>query len=104
MRHDFIITTHEEGYVSLKGQVVLEKDIFWHLGLMLQIDGDIDEVVDYRIKVVCWKWCQASGFLCDKWIPSDWTCYVVWCRVLAYKKKSCPVDLCSYKKGLSPER
>jgi hypothetical protein len=39
MRCDFDTTTHEEGDVSLEGQVVqvvLRKDTFWYLGSMLE--------------------------------------------------------------------
>jgi hypothetical protein len=42
MRCDFGNTTHEEGEVSLEGQVVPKKDTFRYLGSMLQKDGDID--------------------------------------------------------------
>jgi hypothetical protein len=40
---------HEEGDVSLDGQVVAKKDTFRYLGSMLQKDGDIDEDVRHRI-------------------------------------------------------
>jgi hypothetical protein len=50
MRYDFGNATHEEGEVSLEGQVVLKKDIFRYLGSMLQKDGDIDADVCHRIK------------------------------------------------------
>jgi len=36
---------------------------------MLQRDGDIDADVSHRIKAGWIKWRQASGILCDKWIP-----------------------------------
>ena len=42
--------THEEGDVSLEGQVVSKRDTFRYLGSMLQRDGDIDEDVSHRIK------------------------------------------------------
>ena len=45
MRCDFSATRHEEGDVSLDGQVVAKKDTFRYLGSMLQKDGDIDEDV-----------------------------------------------------------
>jgi hypothetical protein len=44
VRYDFDTTTHEEGDVSLEGQVVSRKDTFLYLGSMLQIDGDIEDV------------------------------------------------------------
>jgi hypothetical protein len=36
---------------------------------MLQKDGDIDEVVNHRIKAGWMKWRQASSILCDKRVP-----------------------------------
>jgi len=48
---------------------MFRKDTFRYLKLMLQINGDIDEDVSYRIKAVWMKWRQASGVLCDKRIP-----------------------------------
>ncbi|KAG2578064.1 hypothetical protein PVAP13_6NG184603, partial [Panicum virgatum] len=56
--------THEEGDVSLEGQVVPKRDTFRYLGSMLQRDGDIDEDVSHRIKAGWMKWRQASGVLC----------------------------------------
>ena len=50
MRCDFGNAAHEEGDVSLKGQVVHKKDTFRYLRSMLQKDGDIDEDVCHRIK------------------------------------------------------
>jgi hypothetical protein len=49
MRCDFSATRHEEGDVSLDGQMVAKKDTFRYLGSMLQKDGDIDEDVRHRI-------------------------------------------------------
>jgi hypothetical protein len=49
MKCDFSATRHEEGDVSLDGQVVAKKDIFRYLRSMLQKDGDIDEDVRHRI-------------------------------------------------------
>jgi hypothetical protein len=69
MRCDFSATRHEEGDVSLDGQVVAKKDTFRYLGSMLQKDGDIDEDVRYRILASWLKWCQASSVLCDKRVP-----------------------------------
>jgi len=68
MRCDFG-ATHEEGDVSLEGQVVPKRDTFRYLGSMLQRDGDIDEDVSHRIKAGWMKWRQASGVLCDKKVP-----------------------------------
>ncbi|PUZ74593.1 hypothetical protein GQ55_1G077500 [Panicum hallii var. hallii] len=59
MMCNFSPTMHEDGDVSLEGQVVAKKDTFRCLGSMLQKDGDIDED----------KWRQASGVLCDKKVP-----------------------------------
>jgi hypothetical protein len=56
MKCDFSATTHEEGDVRLDGQVVPKKDIFYYLGSMLQKNEDIDEYVNYRIKVGSLKW------------------------------------------------
>ena len=69
MRCDFGNATHEEGDVSLEGQVVPTKDTFRYLGLMLQKDGDVDVDVCHRIKAGWMKWRQASGILCDKRVP-----------------------------------
>jgi hypothetical protein len=56
MRCDFGNATHEEGDVSLEGQVVPKKDTFRYLGSMLQKDGDIDADVCHRIKAGWMKW------------------------------------------------
>jgi hypothetical protein len=69
MRCDFSATRHEEGDISLDGQVVTKKDTFWYLGSMLQKDGDIDEDVRHRISIGWLKWRQAYGILCDKRVP-----------------------------------
>ncbi|PUZ61387.1 hypothetical protein GQ55_4G271900 [Panicum hallii var. hallii] len=60
---------HEDGDVSLEGQVVAKKDTFRYLGSMLQKDGDIDEDVRHRISAGWLKWRHASGVLCDKKVP-----------------------------------
>jgi hypothetical protein len=65
MKCDFSATIQEKGDVRLGDQVVLKKDTFCYLGLMLQKDGDIDEDISHRIKTDWLKWCQASGVLCD---------------------------------------
>ena len=52
---DFSATRHEDGDVSLDGQVVPQKDTFRYLGSMLQKDGDIDEDVKHRIAAGCLK-------------------------------------------------
>jgi hypothetical protein len=62
MRCDFGNATHEEGDVSLEGQVVPTKDTFHYLGLMLPKDGDVDADVCQRIKAGWMKWHQASGW------------------------------------------
>jgi hypothetical protein len=46
---DFNMTGHEDGVVSLDGQVVAKKDTFRYLGLMLQKDADIDDDVRHKI-------------------------------------------------------
>ena len=69
MMCDFSATSHEDGDVSLNGQVVAKKDTFWYLGSILQKDGDIDEDVRHRISAGWLKWQQASGILCDKKVP-----------------------------------
>jgi hypothetical protein len=51
MRCNFSTTRHEEGDVSLDGQVVAKKDTFQYLGSMLQKNGNIDEDVRLRISV-----------------------------------------------------
>jgi hypothetical protein len=66
MRCDFSATRHEEGDVSVDGQVVAKNDTFRYLGSMLQKDGDIDEDVRHRIPAGWLKWRQAFGVLCDK--------------------------------------
>jgi hypothetical protein len=65
MRCDFDTTTHEEGYVSLEGQIP-RKDIFRYLGSILQRDNDIYEGDSHRIKAGLIKWCQTSNVLYDK--------------------------------------
>jgi hypothetical protein len=69
MRCDFGNATHEEGDMSLEGQVVPRKDTFRYLGSMLQMDGDVDADVCHRIKAGWMKWRQASDILCDKRVP-----------------------------------
>jgi hypothetical protein len=69
MMCDFSMTGHEDGVVSLDGQVVDKKETFRYLGSMLHKDGDIDEDVRHRISTSWLKWRQASGVLCDKKVP-----------------------------------
>lgn len=69
MMCEFSVTRHEDGDVSLDGQLVAKKDTFRYLGSMLQKDGDIDEDVRHRISAGWLKWRQASGVLCDKRVP-----------------------------------
>ncbi|PVH39123.1 hypothetical protein PAHAL_5G442400 [Panicum hallii] len=64
MMCDFSLTRHEDGDVSLEGQVVAKKDTFRYLGSMLQKDGDINEDVRHRISAGWLKWWQPSGILC----------------------------------------
>jgi hypothetical protein len=56
MKCDFSATTQEEGDVRLDGQVVLKKDTFRYLRLILQNDGDINKDVSHRIKAGWLKW------------------------------------------------
>jgi hypothetical protein len=61
MRSRFSITTHEEGHVSLEGQVVPRKVIFWYLGSMLQREKasfigrplEIKPAMLYGVEVEC---------------------------------------------------
>jgi hypothetical protein len=69
MMCDFSMTRHEDGVVSLAGQVVAKKETFRYSGSMQQKDGDIDEDVRHRISTGWLKWRQASGVLCDKKVP-----------------------------------
>jgi hypothetical protein len=71
MMWDFSMTGHEDGVVSLDGQVVAKKETFRYLGSMLLKDADIDEDVRHRISAGWLKWCQASGVLCDKKVPQN---------------------------------
>jgi hypothetical protein len=56
----FNTTAHEEGDISLEGQIVPRKDTFMYLGSMLQGDENIDEYVSHRTKAGWMKWRQAS--------------------------------------------
>jgi hypothetical protein len=62
-------TRHEDGDVTLDGQLMARKESFQYLGSMLQKDGDIDEDIRYRISVDWFKWCHAYAVLCDKRLP-----------------------------------
>jgi hypothetical protein len=120
MMCDFSPTRHEDGDVSLEGQVVAKKDTFRYLGSMLQKDGDIDEDVRHRISAGWLKWRQASGVLCDKKVPQRLKgkfyrtairpAMLYGVEMLAYKKATCPATeysrdayaalvLRAYKKG-----
>ena len=79
----------------MEGQVVPRKDTFRYLGSVLPSDRGIDEDVSPVIKEGWMKWRQASNILYDKRVQhklkgkfckTKMTCYVVWCRMLAYKK------------------
>jgi hypothetical protein len=65
----FSATTHQDGDVTLDGQLLARKESFWYLGSMLQKNGDIDEDIRRKISVGWLKWCHASGVLCDKRVP-----------------------------------
>jgi hypothetical protein len=60
------VTRHEDGDVTLDGQLVARKESFRYLGSMLQKVGDIDEDIRHRISTGWLKWRHASGILCDK--------------------------------------
>ena len=45
----FSVARHEDGDVSLDGQVVTKKDTFRYLGSMVQKNAYIDEDVRHRI-------------------------------------------------------
>jgi hypothetical protein len=90
MRCDFSITRHEEGDVSLDGQVVAKKDTFRCLGSMLKKDGDIEEDVRHGILVGWLKFHQASRVLCDKRVPQK-------LKGKFYRMAICPAMLYSAK-------
>jgi hypothetical protein len=50
MRCNFDPSTHEEGDISLEGQLVYRKDTFRYLGSMLYINMDINEDINQRIR------------------------------------------------------
>jgi DNA-directed RNA polymerase delta subunit len=52
MRCQFSGENSDDRDVSLDGQIVLMNDTFWYLRSMLQSDGEIDEDVSHRIRVV----------------------------------------------------
>jgi hypothetical protein len=51
MMCDFSMTGHEDGVVSLDGQVVAKKETFRYSRSMLQKDGEINEDVRHTISV-----------------------------------------------------
>ncbi|GER38520.1 1-deoxy-D-xylulose 5-phosphate reductoisomerase [Striga asiatica] len=63
------MASHDDGAVTLDGQVVAKKETFRYLGSMIQNDGGIDGDVRHRIAVDWLKWRQASNVLCDKRVP-----------------------------------
>jgi hypothetical protein len=52
MRCQFSGENSDDGDDSLDGQVVLMNDTFWYLGSMLQSDGEIDEDVSHKIRII----------------------------------------------------
>jgi len=46
----FSVTRHEDGDVTLDGQLVARKESFRYLGSMIQKDGDIDEDIRHKIQ------------------------------------------------------
>src|SRR5438045_1714166 len=69
MMCEFSATRQEEEGISLEGQVMTKKDIFYYLGSVLQKDSDIDEDVRHRITAEWLKWRQASGVFYDRRVP-----------------------------------
>jgi hypothetical protein len=57
---EFSATIHENGDVTLDGQLVA-KESFRYLGSMLQKDDDIDDNVRYRISADWLEWRHASS-------------------------------------------
>ena len=51
--------------VRIKDHEIPQSDFFCYLGSIISTDGEIDEDVEYRIKVGWLEWRLASGVLCD---------------------------------------
>ena len=57
------------GEVTLDERPIPKVDKFKYLGSIIQQNGDINEDINYRIKVGWQKWKYSSGVLCDKRVP-----------------------------------
>ncbi|XP_019229159.1 PREDICTED: uncharacterized protein LOC109210232 [Nicotiana attenuata] len=58
-----------DGDVRLDTQVIPKRESFTYLGSIIQMNGEIDEDVTYRIGAGWTKWRLASGILYDKNVP-----------------------------------
>ncbi|CAH9103227.1 unnamed protein product [Cuscuta europaea] len=56
--------------ITLDGKEISVCDMFRYLGSIIQKDGELDEDVCHRIRVGWMKWKSASGFLCDRGMPT----------------------------------
>ena len=67
----------DKGVVQLDDKEILKSESFWYLGSIIFLflgsiihkDGEIEEDVNYRIRVGWMKWRGALGVLCDYKIP-----------------------------------
>ena len=67
--------------VTLDGRPIPKVDKFKYLGSIIQWNGDIDEDINWGIKVDWQKWKYTSGVLCDKRMPIGLK-GKVYCRVV----------------------
>nr|XP_009775799.1 PREDICTED: uncharacterized protein LOC104225652 [Nicotiana sylvestris] len=63
------VTEEVDVEVRLGSQVILKRESFKYLRLIIHGDGEIDGDVTHRIGVGWMKWILASGVLCDKNVP-----------------------------------
>jgi len=56
----------DEGEITMGGAVIPMAKKFKYLGSIMDENGDIDEDINYRIRVGWQKWRSAVGVLCDK--------------------------------------
>jgi len=56
----------DEGEITMVGAVIPRVQKFKYLGSILEDNRDIDDDINYRIRVGWQKWRNASGILCDK--------------------------------------
>jgi len=57
------------GEVAIEGAIIPRVERFRYLGSIIQESGEIDEDINYRIRVGWQKWKNTSGVLCDRRIP-----------------------------------